>query len=38
MLTGSDAKRINGLPEMELVEEVIVKGSSTAYLVKKLAS
>ncbi len=36
VLTGGDAKRINALPEMELVEEVIVKGSSTAQLLKKL--
>jgi uncharacterized protein YggU (UPF0235/DUF167 family) len=37
ILTGGDAKRINALPEMNLVEEVIVKGSSTAYLLRKLA-
>jgi uncharacterized protein YggU (UPF0235/DUF167 family)/CheY-like chemotaxis protein len=37
VLTGGDPKRINTLPERSLVEEVIVKGSSTAYLVKKLA-
>jgi len=36
VLTGSDPKRINALPEKKLVEEVIVKGSSTAYLMKKL--
>lgn len=37
VLTGSEAKRVNALAEMSLVEEVIVKGSTTAYLVKKLA-
>jgi uncharacterized protein (TIGR00251 family) len=36
ILTGSDPKRINALPEKHLVEEVIAKGSSTAYLMKKL--
>ena len=36
VLTGGDPKRIDGLPEKQLVEEVIVKGSSTAYLMKKL--
>ena len=36
VLTGSDAKRIHALPEMKLVDEVIMKGSSTAYLFKKL--
>jgi hypothetical protein len=36
ILTGSDPKRLKGLPEMELVEEVIVKGSASAYLIKKL--
>jgi hypothetical protein len=36
VLTGSDAKRVNRFPEMAMVEEVIVKGSSTAYLLKKL--
>jgi uncharacterized protein (TIGR00251 family) len=36
VLTGSDPKRINGLPERNLVEEVILKGSSIAYLMKKL--
>jgi DNA-binding response OmpR family regulator len=37
VLTGGDPNRINALPERSLVEEVIVKGSSTAYLLKKLA-
>ena len=37
VLTGSEAKRVNGLAEMALVEEVIVKGSTTAYLLKKLS-
>ncbi len=36
VLTGSDAKRINMLPEMALVEEVILKGSPIAYLLKTL--
>jgi uncharacterized protein (TIGR00251 family) len=36
VLTGGDPRRMNGLPERKLVEEVIVKGSSTAYLMKKL--
>lgn len=36
VLTGTDPKRINGLPERNLVEEVLTKGSSTAYLMKKL--
>jgi hypothetical protein len=36
VLTGSDPRRINGLPEKNLVEEVITKGCSTAYLMKKL--
>jgi len=36
VLTGADPRRLNGLPEKNLVEEVIVKGSSTAYLMKKL--
>jgi CheY-like chemotaxis protein len=36
VLTGGDPRRINELPEKKLVEEVIAKGSSTAYLVKKL--
>jgi len=36
VLTGSDPRRIDALPEKNLVEEVIVKGSSTAYLMKKL--
>ena len=36
VLTGGDPKRINGLPERTLVEEVIAKGSSIGYLVKKL--
>lgn len=36
VLTGSDAKRIHTLPEMTLVEEVILKGSPIAYLLKKL--
>jgi uncharacterized protein len=36
VLTGGDPKRINGLPEKKLVEEVIAKGSSTAYLMKRL--
>ena len=36
VLTGGDAKRINALPERELVDEVIVKGSSTASLVRKV--
>ena len=36
VLTGGDPKRINALPEKSLVEEVIVKGSSTAYLLEKI--
>jgi hypothetical protein len=36
VLTGGDPKRFNTLAERSLVEEIIVKGSSTAYLVKKL--
>ena len=36
VLTGGDAKRINALPERELVDEVIVKGSSSASLVRKV--
>jgi uncharacterized protein (TIGR00251 family) len=36
VLTGGDASRINRLPEITLVEEVIVKGSSIANLLKKL--
>lgn len=36
VLTGCDTKRIHALPEMKLVDEVIMKGSSTAYLFKKL--
>jgi uncharacterized protein YggU (UPF0235/DUF167 family)/CheY-like chemotaxis protein len=36
VLTGGDPRRLNGLPEKKLVEEVIAKGSSTAYLMKKL--
>jgi uncharacterized protein (TIGR00251 family) len=36
LLTGCDPKRINALPENSLLEEVIAKGSSTAYLVTKL--
>jgi DNA-binding response OmpR family regulator len=36
VLTGADPRRFNGLPEKKLVEEVIVKGSSTAYLMKRL--
>ncbi len=36
VLTGGDAKRINALPERKLIEEVLVKGSSTAHLLKKL--
>ena len=36
VLTGSDPRRMNAMPEKKLVEEVIVKGSSTAYLMKKL--
>jgi uncharacterized protein (TIGR00251 family) len=36
VLTGGDPRRINHLPEKKLVEEVIMKGSSTAYLMKKL--
>ena len=36
VLTGGDPQRINALPERKLVEEVFVKGASTAYLIKKL--
>jgi hypothetical protein len=36
-LTGADPRRIDALPEKKLVEEVFVKGSSMAYLMKKLA-
>jgi len=36
VLTGGDPQRINALPEKKLVEEVFVKGASTAYLMKKL--
>jgi CheY-like chemotaxis protein len=36
VLTGSDPKRLNALPEKKLVEEVFLKGGSTAYLVKRL--
>jgi DNA-binding response OmpR family regulator len=38
VLTGADAHRVNKFPEMMLVEEIIVKGSSTAYLMKRLAA
>ena len=37
VLTGGNPKRLNTLAERSLVEEIIIKGSSTAYLVKKLA-
>jgi uncharacterized protein (TIGR00251 family) len=36
VLTGGDPQRINALPEKKLVEEVFVKGSSMAHLMKKL--
>jgi DNA-binding response OmpR family regulator len=36
VLTGGDPRRINALPEKNLVDEVFVKGASTAYLMKKL--
>jgi DNA-binding response OmpR family regulator len=36
VLTGGDPQRINALPEKTLVEEVFVKGSSTASLMQKL--
>ena len=36
ILTGGNPKRLNTLAERSLVEEIIIKGSSTAYLVKKL--
>ena len=36
VLTGGNAKRINGLPEMTLVEEVMLKGTPIATLLKKL--
>jgi DNA-binding response OmpR family regulator len=36
VLTGGDPQRINTLPEKKLVEQVFVKGSSTACLMQKL--
>jgi uncharacterized protein len=36
VLTGGDPQRINALPEKNLVEEVFVKGTSTASLMKRL--
>ncbi|HMF75741.1 MAG TPA: DUF167 family protein [Bryobacteraceae bacterium] len=36
VLTGSDPNRFDGLPEKKLVDEVILKGASSAQLVAKL--
>jgi uncharacterized protein (TIGR00251 family) len=36
VLTGGDPQRVNALLEKKLVDEVFVKGASTAYLMKKL--
>jgi DNA-binding response OmpR family regulator len=36
VLTGSDPSKFDGLPEKRLVEEVMVKGGSSAHLLTKL--
>jgi len=36
VLTGADPSRLAHYPERDLVDEVVAKGSSSAYLIKKL--